>query len=182
VTLCEIEPEAGVREGTLAVLRHLKEAAEGKAATVRFGSTTQHPAFVAARDVLDSSLSPYAWFVRVPDLVGFLERITPVLEWNLAESPFAGHSATVRINRYTDGIRLRLDGGRLTEIGEYPSDHPEDGDAGFPDLTFLQLVFGRRSTEQLGEALADCWFADEVTAALLDSLFPTGASLTHAVG
>ena len=32
----------------------------------------------------------------------------------------------------------------------------EDGDAAFPDLTFLQLLFGHRSLEELDHAFADC--------------------------
>ena len=35
---------------------------------------------------------PYAWYVRVPDLLAFLQLITPALERRLANSPAAGYS------------------------------------------------------------------------------------------
>jgi len=34
---------------------------------------------------------------------------------------------------------------------------PEETDAGFPDLTFLQLVFGYRDSDELDYAFPDCW-------------------------
>ena len=46
------------------------------------------------------------------------------------------------------------------------------GAAAFPDLTFLQLLFGYRSFEELQYAFADC---DEAQA-LLTALFPKQAS------
>jgi hypothetical protein len=50
------------------------------------------------------------------------------------------------------------------------------GDAGFPDLTFLQLLFGYRSLDDLKYAFADCWTSGTITHALLDSLFPKQSS------
>jgi hypothetical protein len=182
VTLCEIDPEAGWRAGILAALRYLRQAAGDAASAVRFGATTEHPAFSAARDVLTSSHDPYAWYVRVADLPAFLQRVAPVLEWNLAESPFAGHSATVRINLYTDGIWLRLEDGSLVDVGRFRPGDFEDGDAAFPDLSFLQMVFGRRTARQLRDARADCWFSGEEVAGLLDALFPAAPSMVYAVG
>ena len=47
-----------------------------------------------------------------------------------------------------------------------------EGDAGFPNLTFLQLLFGYRSLDELKYAFADCWTDGPNVQVLLDSLFP----------
>jgi hypothetical protein len=49
------------------------------------------------------------------------------------------------------------------------------GTAGFPDLTFLQLVFGYRSFEQLEQSYADCWYKNDEIRVLLNTLFPRKA-------
>lgn len=59
---------------------------------------------------------PYAWYVRVPDLLAFLQLITPVLERRLANSPAAGYSGELTISLYRSGLYLRFDAGRLPEV------------------------------------------------------------------
>jgi len=44
--------------------------------------------------------------------------------------------------------------------------------ASFPDLTFLQLLFGYRSLEELEYAFADCQVESDEARALLTALFP----------
>ena len=46
------------------------------------------------------------------------------------------------------------------------------GFAAFPDLSFLQLVIGCRSIEELEQSFADCWYKDDETRVLLSTLFP----------
>ncbi len=48
----------------------------------------------------------------------------------------------------------------------------EAGDAAFPDLTFLQLLFGFRSLDELRHAFPDCSVASDHARALLPVLFP----------
>ena len=55
-------------------------------------------------------------------------------------------------------------------------EHSQDGDAAFPELTFLQLLFQRRSIADLDEAFADCWVGGDGPRALLDALFPKNPS------
>ncbi|MFO7680261.1 MAG: GNAT family N-acetyltransferase [Chloroflexota bacterium] len=114
---------------------------------------------------------PYAWYVRVPDLPGFIRHITPVLEARLADSVLAGHSGTTKLNFYTSNLTLEFDKGRLIEVGQYQPKRLEQGDAAFTNLTFLQLLFGYRSFAELDYTFADC-YANEETAVLLPILFP----------
>ncbi len=61
-------------------------------------------------------------------------------------------------------------------------DRIEEGDAAFPDLTFLQLLFGYRSLEELQHAFADCSTNAEHARALLPILFPRKVSNVWAGG
>jgi hypothetical protein len=49
---------------------------------------------------------------------------------------------------YGGGLRLGLERGRLS-VKDWNPTVEERGDAAFPDLTFLQLVFGHRTLEEL---------------------------------
>ena len=54
--------------------------------------------------------------------------------------------------------------------------HEDQGNAAFPDLSFLQLVFGYRSFEELEQSYADCSYKDDERRVLLNTLFPKKAS------
>jgi hypothetical protein len=137
----------------------------------------EHPVYQVIPDKLSRVRHPYAWYMRVPDLPGFLELITPVLEKRLKESPMVGHSGELKITFYGDGIRLVFEKGRLTGIEKWkPEPTLNSGDAGFPDLTFLQLLFGYRDLSELKYAFADCWAKEDLVSVLLDILFPKKVS------
>jgi len=70
-----------------------------------------------------------------------------------------------------------LTGGRLATIEEWkPEPDRKSGDAGYPGLTFLQLVFGYRSLSELKYAYADCWTKGDQAPVILELLFPKMAS------
>jgi len=48
----------------------------------------------------------------------------------------------------------------------------DEGNAAFPDLTFLQLLFGYRTFAELRYARPDAWAADDEARGLLTALFP----------
>jgi len=74
-------------------------------------------------------------------------------------------------------MRLVLEDGRLATVEDWkPNPDRNSGDAGFPGLTFLQLLFGYRSLAELKFAFADCWTKGDQTGILLDILFPKMAS------
>jgi hypothetical protein len=126
-----------------------------------------------------------ALYVRVPKLADLLGRLRPVLERRLAESPFAGHSADLRLGFYRTGVRLRIEDGAVTHVEDWtppfdtvgqeqglPSNDPRRPSALFPDQTFLQLLFGHRSLDELQDAFWDCQVRTGETRALLNVLFP----------
>jgi len=131
----------------------------------------------------------YAYYLRAPDLPDVLRRVTPVLERRLAESSLVGHTGELRLSFYRNGVRLVLDGGRITSVEAWPpprtvagldfslpSADPRRPSAMFPDLTFLQLLFGHRSLDELEAAFPDCVTRGQEVRALLQVLFPKAPS------
>jgi hypothetical protein len=53
-----------------------------------------------------------------------------------------------------------------------PVPEAHSGSAAFPGLTFLQLLFGYRSLDELNNAFADCVIDSPESHALLSFLFP----------
>jgi hypothetical protein len=104
--------------------------------------------------------------------------VSPALEARLAASAVAGHSGTLAVSFYRNGVRLRLEQGRLAEVEPWPSPGQEEGDAWFPDHSFLQLLFGYRSLGELEHAFPDCAARDPAARALLEALFPRRPSYT----
>jgi hypothetical protein len=136
----------------------------------------EHPVYQVFHERLPFTRSPYAWYLRVPDLPDFVQHVAPVLERRLAESVLVAHSGELKISFYRDGLRLIFEEGRLAKVAAWQPPHPDEGSAAFPDLTFLQLLFGYRSLEELDHAFADCWTVNEEARALLEALFPKQAS------
>lgn len=112
----------------------------------------------------------YAWYLRVADLAAFLHRIGPVLERRLANSILIGHTGELRLDFYTEGLRLAFEEGRLAEAENLPPG-VEKPQAGFPPGTFLALLFGYRSLDDLRRAYPDVWAEGEAQM-LLEALFP----------
>ena len=185
----EVKPGLSWLEVTPSVVRYLW--AKGQEYAKRYGGEcnsfgfllgASHPAYEALGDRLPRIRDPYAWYLRVPDIRGFLNHIKPVLEKRLAESIAAGHSREIRISFYRTGLRLNIDHGEITAIESWkPGPGDEEGDAAFPNLTFLQLLFGYRSFEELEYTLADCWCGSEDVRTLLKILFPKKLSNVYPI-
>jgi hypothetical protein len=132
-----------------------------------------HPVYAVFKDHLPRIRKPYAWYIRVPDLPGFIRHIAPALEQRLAASALVGYSGELTISFYRDGLKLVFENGRLAVVEPYrPTPVGHAGKALFPGLTFLQLLFNYRSLEELRYAFADVGVDSDEIAALLDALFP----------
>jgi hypothetical protein len=103
------------------------------------------------------------------------------LERRLAESALVGHTGDLKISFYRSGLRLAFEAGRLVQVEPWQPTSAEDGQAFFPDRTFLQLLFGYRSLEDLRRTFADCWTSIDEARALLEVLFPTQPSHVYPV-
>lgn len=149
---------------------------------ISFGLKTDHPVFKALDPQLEKSRKPYAWYMRVPDLPVFIQHIAPSLERRLAVSVMAGHSGTLRLNFFKATMALKFEQGRLVDVDSFEPQEFEDGDALFPDLSFLQLLFGYRSLAELMYAFADCQVNNAEAKVLLAILFPKRPSQVFANG
>jgi hypothetical protein len=192
VTAFEVRAGVSWREAWIAVLPYLMKtgpalakpapAAPCSALTLWFLGT-EHPLHEVVR--LPERDPGYAWYVRVADVAAFLQAVTPALERRLAASPCAGHTGTLTLGFYTDGVRLTLERGALTRIESWrpdvtvrglefglPSPDPRRPLAMFPDRTFLQLLFGLRALPELEGMFPDCLVRTDEARALLTALFP----------
>ncbi|MBI5298188.1 MAG: GNAT family N-acetyltransferase [Chloroflexi bacterium] len=175
----ELKPGVSWLEATPSVLRHIHclcQTPDPETGKVRTAYTLllgqDHPVYALMGNDLPQIRKPYAWYVRVPDLPAFIRRIAPALEARLENSIAVGYSGEIKFNFYRNGMRLAFEQGKL-QTAEAWQPTPEDwGHIAFPELTFLQVLFGYRSTQELRQSYADCWWHTESHRALVDILFP----------
>jgi GNAT acetyltransferase-like protein len=175
----ELKPGVSWLAVTPTVIRHLWNKGqeyskrEGKPCTsFGFMLGQEHAVYKALGRNLPDVRTPYAYYMRVADLVRFLNHIKPALEKRIAASIAAGHSREIKISFYRDGLRLLMEKGRLAVIESWKPSPEDEGAIAFPDRTFLQILFGYRSYDELHESFADCWCDNEEVRVLIDILFP----------
>ena len=181
----ELKPGVGCLHLIPSLLRGLWEKAKAtpvvaendnpKATGIQFMFGREHPIYQALPKDVVRKEPPYAWYIRVPDLIAFLRHIQPALEKHLIGTVAEGYTGELKLNLYRTGIYLKFERGRITDITDWTPEDVEAGDAAFPDLTFLQLLCGRCRTEELTSNFVDCWTNGTTPAVLLDCLFPTFA-------
>ena len=190
VTAFEVRPGVSWGEAWSAAGPYLSAAGQAMATpSERFTAVsfwllgTEHPLYRVSR--FQHFDDGYAWYARVPDVAAFLGAVAPSLERRLAASPCAGHTGTLTLSFYTDGVRLALERGKLAAVEAWrpditvrglelgrPSGDPRRPLAMFPDRTFLQLLFGFRTLEALEAAFPDCVVRTPEARALLNAFFP----------
>jgi hypothetical protein len=188
----EVEDGIGLHQVRDPLLRHLKAMGAtlpampyenpGVARDVSFALGTSHPVYdVLTPDLRPTIDEPYAWFLRVPDLAAFMLHIAPVLESRLTASGFAGYTGDLVIDCYRGELALSFAGGTLTDAqSRRRNEAGTPADAAFPPLVFLQLLFGRRSFDELHSIMPDVW-ARPNARLLLAALFPVRASSAHPI-
>ena len=177
----ELKPGLNWAAVTPSVMRYMRQAGESRkpyrdekpfdSIGLWFGE--RHPAYEVVARRLSRPRPPYAWYIRVPDLPAFMRVIAPALEKRLAASSLPGYTGELKISFYQDGLLLGFEHGRLVKAESYkPFPYGHSGQAAFPGLTFLQLVFCYRSLDELKYAFPDCFTETDEAAALLNVLFP----------
>lgn len=136
-----------------------------------------HPAYDVIASKLPQISKPFAYYLRLPDLPAFLYEISPALETRMLESAFASYSGEVKLSFYRNGVNLVFKDGLLEDLQALKPNELDNTTASFPDLTFLQLLFGYRSMEELDHAFADCYAQNKESLLLMDALFPKKPSL-----
>lgn len=136
------------------------------------GLGDDHPLYHLVDGLQPQPRARSAWYARVEDLPRFLVHVAPVLAQRLAASALAGYEGNVRLSFYRAGLRLAFAQGRLESAEPWPPDCGEPAMAAFPERTFLRLLFGHRTMDELQHAFSDCWVAGREAQTLLDTLFP----------
>ncbi len=135
-----------------------------------------HPVYQVYGRYLPNIRSAYAWFIRVPDLASFIQTIAPALEKRLAHSIMSSYTGHCVVSFYRSGIKMVFEQGRLVTTENLDGRGIKEFQAAFPDLTFLQLLMGRRSLQDLQSIFADISVNSDETRLLLNTLFPRKSS------
>ncbi|MDE0399218.1 MAG: GNAT family N-acetyltransferase [Candidatus Poribacteria bacterium] len=143
---------------------------------IQFILGREHPVYQVLPKSLVRKVPPYAWYIRVPNIVAFLRHIQPALEKHLIGTVAENYTGSLKLSFYRSGVHFTFERGRVTQLTDWTPNDVEDGDAAFPDLTFLQLLCGRCRTEELTARFVDCWTNGSTPAVLLDCLFPAFTS------
>ena len=197
----ELLPEVSWRAVAPSVLRHVRATGDlygtqdrsGPGTRIGFWFDTAHPLYAAIDDLRPDVEPPYAWYLRVPNLADFIRHVAAVLEHRLAGSALAGYSGELLLSFYQSGLQLAFDKGILTRVAPWQQSRQlvgvERGQAtaaaravaSFPGLTFLQLLFGHRSFDELEYAFPACLARTDQARAILSALFPKQPSCVWAV-
>jgi hypothetical protein len=168
-----------------AALRWLKSEAEQVASAqqkplpmLHFELGEQHPIFEAAPELFHKTTPSYAWYMRVADVPKFINHVAPVLEKRLAQSALKGFLGEIKVTECVRGFTLNIERGRIRAEAWSPDDR---ANAMFSPYTFLQLLFGRRSLNDLRYMFPDCWAEDEATI-VFETLFPPRHSNVIPIG
>lgn len=140
-----------------------------------------HPVYEALDDKLPAQRKPYAFYVRVADVSEFVNQVRPALEKRLAESIAAGYSGELKISFYREGMRMVFEYGRILTVEPMKIAVGVSTDVSFPDLTFLHLLFGHRSFDELRHAFTDCYPENNTARVLLNALFPKRLSNVYPI-
>ena len=112
---------------------------------------------------------PYAWYMRVPDLARFIQKIAPILERRLQGSGANNFTGDLNIDFYKpEGLCLHFEQGKLTKA---ENKKVQNRDCAFVDLTFYHMLFGYRDYEELRHMYPDT-LVNRKARVLLDILFP----------
>ncbi len=186
LNLFEFEISDGLSwlEVTSSVLRHLEitgksyaekgskqdEKKEMKSFNLLLGEA--HPVYSILQNKAPQINDPYAWYIRLPDVVDFLNHIAPVLEERLEKSYVVGHSGDLKINFYKSGVILHFNKGKISaEAWDKP--HSDDAHVNFPDQSFLKILFGHKNYDELNAGYADLYCSGKHIHArpLLEAIF-----------
>ncbi len=141
---------------------------------ISFWLGSAHPVY----EVLGETLAPfyeppYAWYVRVPDVLAFIRHIAPALEKRIANSTAAFYTGEFTLDFFRGGMHLVFDKGHITRIEPWRAPaYQNTADASCPSLVFLQLLFGYRSLDELRYAYPDVRVENSNAEVLLNALFP----------
>lgn len=100
-----------------------------------------HPIYHVLNNETPQINQPYAWYIRVPDIVDFLNHIHPILENCLSNSYVVGHTGELKLNFYSSGAVLYFNKSKI-KVEFWDTPNFQEAHINFPDLSFLKILFG----------------------------------------
>ena len=184
VTGYELVDGVSWQDVTPAVLEYMQRDVghDGDTRRIQFSLGTSHPSYDFLDDSQGKPIRPYAWYLRVPDMASFLRHIGSVLESRIEKSHMNGYTGDIKISFVGDGVRIQFEMGQLVGVCRWIPEQsdsrlaPKVRDAMYPGLTFLQVLFGFRSVDEIEYAFPDCILTSDQTRQILDVMFPKNAS------
>ena len=129
----------------------------GKIKEVCINLPKSHPLMVRVGHLFRRHNEGYAWYIRVPDWVKFLNKVKPVLEENIHQSPYRGLSRTISISLYSTGLKIEFKKGVIVSIKPWQPEPHEKSDFCCPEQVFAHLVFGHRTIKEIKHLYVDCY-------------------------
>ncbi len=151
-------------------------------------SHSSHLAQWALQKGVQPGLS-YAWQIKIVNKSAWLQKMKPILEQRLADSPFRGWNHPVRLDFFGEQLDLKWKNGHLKEVCPGSADHVPHTFCLPPDLC-AALLLGHRSWKELQVNRPDLapmnqylrmerqHFSEE-TGELIETLFPKCNSWIH---
>lgn len=119
----------------------------------------------------------YAWQIKVPDKLGIVTKLAPVLEARIANSAFRRFSGTLRLDSFKSAIDLFWNEGNLEAV--QPAGGDVDDSFAIPTDLFPALCLGHRTWQELRHIRPDVRPSSPRAALLVDVLFPAIRAWIH---
>lgn len=116
---------------------------------------------------------PYAWQVKIVDLLKLFKKLIPLFEKRIGSSKFKGHTETLNFNFRKYTIQVKFEKGKVEKMTKIPEN--EDRTIGLNPYVFPELVLGYKSREELESAYPDFSIRSSHKE-LIDVLFPKNPS------
>lgn len=189
ILFCGIRTGVCIEKAVPNMLRGIRDYAKEDSSPEDFAKKTRFewwpsmgPAFMEALppawvSPVKSLPHEYIKYVRVSNLANFVTALLPALNTRLERSlRWNSYTGSVKMSNYSTkypGFELSIDHGKIIKVSEFAKGGQDlDEDIGyFPGKTFLQVLFGRRSIQELHHILPDVSMNDN-TLELLNTLFP----------
>ena len=137
-----------------------------------------HPDLLQIIQGLDDSipLAPYAWYLRVSDISGFINKISPVLNERMARASTRDFTGDLKLGFFGgDDIQLDFQKGSLISVVA-GNIHWKACDVLCPYELFLNILLGHRSIDDIKYIMPEVSF-NQKGHLLLNVLFPKMQSL-----
>lgn len=134
-----------------AVLRHAETwAQKWNGIPVRVTPPTQSQVmeYVSAR-TQSKVKDIYAWYVKIPSVLRYLETIGPVLSERLSNTEFSDFTGEITITDYKQGYSLSIEKGRFKEVSEKTEKNLQDYNLRISKGSLTRLLMGYETLDEL---------------------------------